>query len=726
MTEVPASRRPTLARARLLGVALTVGLALLAPTVLPTPAAAAETCTDTPAQGYTARVCLVAPDAGAVISGDVVVTARLEFVNPTVAVPALGRVVYHYRNTYLLTDYTPVSGTTDRFDFVWRTGRMVDGVGSFVVKVRLADGTVARHTVDLTLANGVTAAPVNGRTFEVRRGSSPAPGSRFRVVAVGDGAAGWPLEEVMAEQIASWQPNLFTYLGDVYERGSAVEFDNWYGLPGAQPRGLGRFRDITNPTPGNHEYLTLGATGYFDYWDNVPHYYSYDVAGWHIVSIDSNPQYGQVRPGTPQYEWLLADLSANRARCTLVYFHHPRISLGSHDDRKRMSALWNLLAARRVTLALAGHTHHYERWVPLDGAAQPNPRGVTQIVAGAGGHKITPPILSDGRVAAVSTEAGALRLDLGENDAQFAYVTASGAVRDSGTIGCASTGDPVPPAPPSGLRVAPTSDSTAVLSWQPTTDTYGAVASYVVRRGSTVVATLPADTTSFADSGLTGGSSYTWTVSAVDDSDNASDRSRPVVAVMPAPPAPTVASRALFRGLAVRKEKPRGYLRSKFRTWVDADGDGCNTRAEVLLLESRRTPTLRATCRISGRWFSALDGRSTTSRSAVGIEHAVPLAEAWQSGARAWSARSRQNLANDLAYRPSLDVATKRVLRARGSAEPMRWLPPRKAARCSYLTEWVATKWRWRLSVDKAERRFLGKRLRSCGWPAVERPVRAR
>ena len=93
MTHAPPSRRPALSRARLLGVALTVGGALLAPTALPTPAAAAETCTDTPAQGYTARVCLVAPDAGAVISGDVVVTARLEFVNPTVAVPALGRVV---------------------------------------------------------------------------------------------------------------------------------------------------------------------------------------------------------------------------------------------------------------------------------------------------------------------------------------------------------------------------------------------------------------------------------------------------------------------------------------------------------------------------------------------------------------------------------------------------------------------------------------------------------
>jgi len=103
------------------------------------------------------------------------------------------------------------------------------------------------------------------------------------MVAVGDAASGSPTERQMAGLMASWQPNLLTYLGDVYDRGSPYEFDNWYG----DPSGIGQFRSITNPAIGNHEPLTAGGAGYFEYWDNIPHYYSYDVAGWHVVTLDS-------------------------------------------------------------------------------------------------------------------------------------------------------------------------------------------------------------------------------------------------------------------------------------------------------------------------------------------------------------------------------------------------------------------------------------------------------
>jgi hypothetical protein len=517
-----------------------------------------------------------------------------------------------------------------------------------------------------------------------------------------------------------------TYLGDVYERGSAFEFDNWYGSKGTGARAFGRFRGITNPAVGNHEYLTPGAAGYFDYWDNVPHYYSYDIAGWHFVSLDSNPQYDQLRPGTAQYDWLAADLGANRARCTMVYFHHPRFSVGAHENRIRLQAVWDLLAARRVTLAVTGHTHHYERWTALDGAGQPHPRGVTQLVAGAGGHELTPPVRTDGRLAALDVEAGALRLDLGDSDAAFAYVTATGEVRDSGTVGCTSTGDPLPPTTPTGLQVSPTSTTTATLQWQPSTDQYSSVAGYTVRRDGQVIATVDSATTSYADSGLSPGASYTWTVDAFDTSENVSAPSHPVFAMMPTETLVQVSSRSLLAGLTTRKETTGGYLRSRFRTWVDADGDGCDTRSEVLLSEAQRTPTLFAVCRISGgRWFSAFDGVTTANRAALGIEHAVPLAEAWQSGARRWTGRTRTAFANDLSYRPTLDVATSRVLRARGASEPQRWLPPRFATRCTYVADWVAVKWRWRLRVDKEERRFLARKLSACGWPLVTQPVRA-
>jgi hypothetical protein len=127
----------------------------------------------------------------------------------------------------------------------------------------------------------------------------------------------------------------------------------------------------------------------------------------------------------------------------------------------------------------------------------------------------------------------------------------------------------------------------------------------------------------------------------------------------------------------------------------------------------------------SGRWRSRLDGARVTNLSRLRIGPQVPFLEAWQSGARRWSPSQRAQLTNDVGYRPTVNVSTLRVLRARGAAEPQRWLPPRRAGRCAYVAEWVAVKWRWGLSVDRAEKRFLVRRLHGCGWPAVERPTRA-
>lgn len=708
-------------RATLPALVLAVLLGLLLPVTVPTAAEGAETCTDTPTPGYTVRVCLLTPDSGATLSGEVAVAARVEIVAATVAPPAVSKVIFKYRDEYLLSDNDAEPGTSE-YRLAWRTTRMVDGAGTFEVKARLSDAVESSHLVPLTLANGVTAPPVNPRSFQVRQGTSPAAGARFRLAAVGDGSDGSVREEQVVDQIASWSPNLLAYLGDVYERGSAYEFDNWYG----NPRGYGRLAGITNPTVGNHEYLIPGAAGYFDYWDNVPHYYSFDVAGWHVVSIDSNQEFGQLRPGTPQYDWLAADLGANRSRCTIVYMHHPRWMTAPVGSRTSLSDIWSLLADRRVTLLLAGHAHRYERWQPLSRSGAVDPRGVTQLIAGAGGHKVTPPEFADTRVASTANEMGALRLDLGTDDVEFSYLTATGEVRDAGSIGCKSTGDPLPPTTPTGLLVSPTSSTTAQLSWNPSTDQYSSVAGYRVRRNGVVVATLGPQTTTYTDTGLTSGQTYTWTVDAFDTSENYSPQSNPATTTMPAAAITLVSSRPLLRALPVRAETGGRYTRSKFPTWSDADGDTCDTRAEVLVAEAVKPPTLLPTCRLTGgRWYSRYDGVSTTDRSVLGIEHLVALKEAWQSGARFWTSATRRTFANDLAYRPALNVATERVLRARGSAEPHRWLPPRASTRCSYVAQWVAVKWRWRLGVDLAEKRFLTRRLRACDWPRVEQPVRA-
>jgi hypothetical protein len=146
----------------------------------------------------------------------------------------------------------------------------------------------------------------------------------------------------------------------------------------------------------------------------------------------------------------------------------------------------------------------------------------------------------------------------------------------------------------------------------------------------------------------------------------------------------------------------------------------------VLITEAGRPPLMTETCRLSGgRWFSPWNGVRRSDLSLVGIASAVPLAEAWQSGARRWSPATRRALTNDLGYAGTLTAVTDTAIAARGSAEPRGWLPSRKAARCGYVAQWVAVKWRWRLTVDATERSFLRKRLTACGSPAVARPVRA-
>lgn len=711
MGRVPRPLRP-------LPVIVLASLALVAAQLGAAPgASAAESCTDTPVPGYTVRVCLVSPDSVATpsLAGTVAVSARVEILAPSVTPPTVSKVIFGYRDGYLLSDHDP------EYAMSWRTTRLVDGPGTFEVKARLSDDVVARHVVPLSLLNGITVAPpANAAQFTVRQGTQPAPGQRFRVVAVGDGADGGPREAQVVDRISAMGPNLLAYTGDVYERGSPDEFDNWYG----GTTGYGRFRDITNPVIGNHEYLTPGAAGYFGYWDNVPHYYSYNVAGWHVAAIDSSVEFDQLRPGTAQYEWLAADLGANRAHCTMVYMHHPRWSVALGGGRTGLGAVWALMADRRVTLAVAGHAHSYERWLPLDRTGAPAPRGVTQLVAGAGGHEIVPGVLSDPRLASTKAVSGALRIDLGSEDASFAYVGADGSEYDAGTVGCTSTGDTFPPSTPSGLLASATSATTAQLAWSASTDEFGATG-YTVRRDGAAVATLGAGATAYAESGLTSGSTYTWTVDAFDASQNVSPQSVPASLTMPAPPVPRISSRTMLRQLVTAPETGRGYRRSAFRTWTDVDGDSCDTRSEVLVAEAVRPPTLRAGCGLTGgRWFSRYDGVTTTQRAALGIEHLVPLREVWQSGGRGWTALSRRQMANDLGYPYTVNVATARVIRAKGSAEPRTWMPSVPRSRCAYVAEWVAVKWRWHLRVDRAERRHLAKKLAACGWPTVVLPTR--
>ena len=163
--------------------------------------------------------------------------------------------------------------------------------------------------------------------------------------------------------------------------------------------------------------------------------------------------------------------------------------------------------------------------------------------------------------------------------------------------------------------------------------------------------------------------------------------------------------------LVVAPEQRSGYDRDLFAHWSDLDGDGCDTRREVLIRDSRvesvRDPN-RACRIVSGLWYSYYDDEWVQGPSSLDIDHLVPLAEAWDSGAHGWSADRREEFANDEA---ALVAVTSGSNRSKGARDPAEWMPPNDDFTCPYASAWVATKARWSLSVDRRESDFLQRLL---------------
>ncbi|HZV80065.1 MAG TPA: metallophosphoesterase [Candidatus Binatus sp.] len=178
-------------------------------------------------------------------------------------------------------------------------------------------------------------------------------------------------------------------LGDLqYEDGALDAFKTAYA------KTWGNLNSIARPTPGNHEYRTSPtADGYFAYFGKIAGdpkkgYYSFNIASWHMIALNGNCQFiGGCESGSPQERWLHADLAADRAACTLAYWHQPRFSSGFHGDDPQYAAFWNELYAAHADLALAGHDHDYERFAPqTPSASVDNATGIRELVVGTGGR----------------------------------------------------------------------------------------------------------------------------------------------------------------------------------------------------------------------------------------------------------------------------------------------------------------------------------------------------
>jgi DNA uptake protein ComE-like DNA-binding protein/outer membrane murein-binding lipoprotein Lpp len=172
----------------------------------------------------------------------------------------------------------------------------------------------------------------------------------------------------------------------------------------------------------------------------------------------------------------------------------------------------------------------------------------------------------------------------------------------------------------------------------------------------------------------------------------------------------------LIESLQVAEETPNGYDRDLFKHWVDADGDGCNAREEVLIAESLKKVTVGSGCSISGgEWVSAFDLVVTTNPSNFDVDHFVPLKEAWDSGASEWNSATRQSFANDLGYEMSLIAVSASSNRSKSDRDPADWLPPNNDYRCEYAVAWAQVKSRWSLSIDPKEKVALLELADECG-----------
>lgn len=179
-----------------------------------------------------------------------------------------------------------------------------------------------------------------------------------------------------------------------------------------------------------------------------------------------------------------------------------------------------------------------------------------------------------------------------------------------------------------------------------------------------------------------------------------------------------------INGLRRAPEVRTGYDRRLFKHWVDADKNGCDTRREVLIAEARRKPTVGSRCSLTGgRWVSYFDGVATRDPAKFDIDHLVPLAESWDSGARTWDADTRERFANDLDDPRSLVAVSAKSNRSKADRDPAEWLPPRN--QCRYIKEWVAVKHRWSLTAEAREKKALRAAQNRYGCSGVVRVTKA-
>ena len=269
-------------------------------------------------------------------------------------------------------------------------------------------------------APGLAAAfPVSADLFGIASAFEPATAPAVPTVRL---TARWPDAPILA-------------LGDlVYSSGKPVEFSDCF-----DPIWKGN-RGRTLPTPGNHEYNSPEAFGYYQYWGTRAGpddrgFYAVHHGNWLILSLNSETEAG---PGSPQAEWLAGTLAASPEACVLAFYHRPAHSLQARDGRENAVALFRRLEQAGASVVLNGHNHFYERTLPLGADGEPDMQnGTVALTVGTGGETSGALPVARTTARAIFAHPGVLRLDLREDAFGWSFLdAASGATLDAGQAPC--------------------------------------------------------------------------------------------------------------------------------------------------------------------------------------------------------------------------------------------------------------------------------------------------
>ena len=371
-----------------------------------------------------------------VVAGSATITATSEGKSGTSAITVVHMPVAS-------VTVTPASTSISAGSSVQLTATPKDANGNPLVgrTVTWQSSNTAAATVNGSgLVSGVAAGSATiTATSEGQSGTSAItvtpPSASVVLVGAGD-IADCTTGEPTAKLLDNIAGTVFTAGDNAYTNGTASEFASCYDPS------WGRHKARTRPSPGNHDYGTSGATGYYNYFGALAGpaglgYYSYDLGAWHIVSLNSNVS---MSAGSTQEVWLRADLAASTKTCTIAYWHHPRFSSGSsHGSSTQSADVFQALYNAGAEIVIVGHDHEYERFAPQTPNAVADPaRGLREFVVGTGGAGLysfgTPLPNSEVRD---NTSHGVLKLTLSNGSYTWQYIPVAGnSFTDSGSGTC--------------------------------------------------------------------------------------------------------------------------------------------------------------------------------------------------------------------------------------------------------------------------------------------------